>query len=447
MRPLGDRDSNRPEEIMKIVFISANRLKRVLPPMPLGLASIIAQVDESRHEFRVLDLMFMERPEEQVLKTLKDFCPDLIAISIRNVDNQCSLRTEYYLPEAKALVDLCREQSEAAIVVGGPAFTVSPAAVFAYLGPDFGIAGEGETAFPELVERLEEKRDWSDIPGLVWQREDGIHVNPVAFIEDLDTPKMPRRDLFDNERYASERGLANIVVKQGCVFNCLYCDSPHTLGRRWRMKSPERVANELEHMQKDLGITLAFFSDPIFNCPPEHARAVCEAIKRRGLSIGWVASAHPAFIDRESLALMREAGCAMISLGCDSCSDKMLEVYRKGFTKKRLAEAIDLLEEREMNYILSILLGGPGETPETVKETIQFLEPRSPFFLDFCVGIRLMPHTDLAKIAVREGVIAPSDPLMAPRFYCSADIRDWVEDYLREACSRHHNWTVAHEEP
>jgi radical SAM superfamily enzyme YgiQ (UPF0313 family) len=432
---------------MKILFISSNKLKRVMPPMPLGLASVIAQVDESRHEFRVLDLMFLDEPGDAVVSAIGEFGPDMIAISIRNIDNQCFLHPEYYLPEARALIALCREHSQAGVVVGGSAFTVSPEAIFAYLSPDFGIVGEGELAFPELVERLETKQNYSDIPGLVWRENESICMNPFKFIENLDALEIPRRDLFDNERYASERGLANIVVKQGCAFNCLYCDSPRTLGPRWRMKTPERVADELEFMQKDLGISLAYFSDPIFNSPPGHARAVCQAIKRRGLSIGWIASLHPAFTDSELLSLMRESGCALVSLGCDSCSDKMLRTLNKGFTKAQLKTSIDLLEEMGMNYILSLLLGGPGENRETIEETIQFLEPRTLFILDFCVGIRLMPHTDMAEIAVREGIIMPDDPLMEPRFYCSADIRDWIEDYLRQACARHGNWSLAHNAP
>ncbi len=432
---------------MKILFISSNRLKRVMPPMPLGLASVIGQIDQLGHDLCVLDLMFLDDADQAVISTLADFQPDLIAISVRNIDNQSSVHPEYYLPAAKALIDLCRKHSRAAIVVGGPAFTVSPLAIFDYLKPDFGVVGEGELAFAELVQRLNEEADGTDIAGLVWSDDCGTHMNPLRFIDDLDSLRIPRRDLFDNEQYAAERGLANIVVKQGCVFNCLYCDSPYTLGPRWRMKSPERVADEMEFMQKDDGISLAYFSDPIFNCPTEHAREVCRAIKRRRLSIGWVASLHPAFVDPKLLSLMREAGCVLVSLGCDSCSEKMLKTLRKQFTKKQLGAAIDLLEEMSMNYILSLLIGGPGETRETVDETLNFLESRTPFFLDFCVGIRIMPNTDMREIAVREGIISPDDPLMEPKFYCSAEIKDWIEDYLRQACSRHTNWTLAHTEP
>ena len=93
---------------MRLLFISTNRLRRIMPAMPLGLASIIAQIDDSKHQIQVLDLMFSDQPGADTQSVLCDFDPGLIAISIRNLDNQAYLNTEYYLPEAKELIDLCR---------------------------------------------------------------------------------------------------------------------------------------------------------------------------------------------------------------------------------------------------------------------------------------------------------------------------------------------------
>jgi len=145
---------------MRILFVSTNRLKRIMPPMPLGLASVIAQIDELRHEIQVLDLMFAEQPEVELKARLAGFSPDLVALSIRNVDNQSCYQTEYLLPEDKKVVEWCREASEATVVVGGTAFTVSPVAIFEYLEADFGIAGEGEVAFRELSRIRRTSRAW-----------------------------------------------------------------------------------------------------------------------------------------------------------------------------------------------------------------------------------------------------------------------------------------------
>jgi radical SAM superfamily enzyme YgiQ (UPF0313 family) len=321
---------------------------------------------------------------------------------------------------------------------------VSPTAVFEYLEPDFGIAGEGELAFRELVDRIDRKRDCSDIPGLVWRGPDGVIENPVAFIEDLDALRAPRRELFDNQRYAAEGGVGNIVLKQGCAFDCLYCDGPHAMGHYWRMKSPEKVVEELAAMQ-ELGIKVSFFTDAIFNYPVDHARDVCRAIIRSGLDMRWIGSVHPAFADTGLIELMRDAGCVAVSLGCDSCSERMLKVLRKGFSVEQLRVTAELLEDMQINYILTLLIGAPGEDRDTVEESVEFLSRRSPMMLDFCVGIRLMPHTALFDLAVQEGVVSAADPLMEPKFYVSPHIEGWIEDYLQQVCARHPSWSLSYQ--
>jgi radical SAM superfamily enzyme YgiQ (UPF0313 family) len=118
----------------------------------------------------------------------------------------------------------------------------------------------------------------------------------------------------------------------------------------------------------------------------------------------------------------------------------MLKVLRKGFTVEQLRKTTELLEEMGVNYILSLLIGAPGEDRKTVEESVAFLSQRTPMLVDLCVGIRLMPHTKLFEIAVGEGVIAADDPLMEPRFYISPLIRDWIEGYLREVCAEKKNY-------
>ncbi len=423
--------------------MSTNR-NRQWPPIPLGLASVVAQMDDSKHECRVLDLMFSEEPEQDLKSAVSGFSPDVIALSIRNIDNLNCLYPKYFLPESERLIRLCREVSKATIVVGGPAFTVNPKAVFAYLKPDFGIAGEGELAFPALIDRIEKRIDCSDIPGLVWGGLDGIRINPPKFVEDLDSLNIPRRDLFDNRRYTVEESYGNIVIKQGCPFRCLYCNSPHDSGRRWRKKSPEKIVEELRVMREENGIQHANFTDAIFNHPPDYAEKICRAIIGRGLKRGWGARLHPAFAKRSLLELMQEAGCVSVQLGSDSGSKKMLKRLRKDFSKKDLISTAEILEEIGLDYNLGFLIGGPGEERRTVDETIDFARQRKPAHADFTVGIRVMPNTGLYDIAVEEGVVTPDDPLMEPKFYISPPIKDWIKDYLEDICADRENWTVSH---
>lgn len=432
---------------MKILFVSTNRNRHVMPPMPLGLASIIAQVDVTLHEIQVLDLMFSETPEQDLLSVLAGFNPDLVAFSIRNLDNQNLLNTTFFLPADKNFVDLCRSCSRARIVVGGPAFTVSPEAVFNYLEPDFGIAGEGERAFPALVDAIETQKDITGIPGLVWRSQGQVRRNPLAKVEDLDALALPRRDLFDNARYGqASRGMGNILIKQGCEFRCLYCDSPHVLGPKWRKKTPGKVVAELEEMKNIHGIQFAYFTDAVFNAPLSHAEAICRAILDKGLKIQWMATLHPALVNEAFITLIRQAGCVVVSVSCDACSEPMLKALNKEFTLEQLSRATELLETVKLPYMLSLLLGGPGENRSTVEASMEFLKHHNPMLVDIGAGIRLMPHSDLFDIAVSEGVVAANDPLMEPRFYISSEIRGWIKDYLIKECRGHKNWSFKYEE-
>jgi len=142
------------------------------------------------------------------------------------------------------------------------------------------------------------------------------------------------------------------------------------------------------------------------------------------------------------LELMKKSGCVTASPSCDVCSEKMLQVLRKGFSKDELKACLIMLEEMEISYVLSLLFGAPGENRETVEESIRFLEARKPMMLDFCAGIRLMPHSPLFDLAVSEGAVSADDPLMEPRFYISPDIEDWIEEYLAEVCSTHEKWNA-----
>jgi radical SAM superfamily enzyme YgiQ (UPF0313 family) len=409
--------------------------------MPIGLACVIGAIDESKHTIAVLDLMFSEDPAAELAASLEEFQPEMVAVSIRNTDNFSYMEPRYFLPEAKEMVDLCRSTSRAKIVVGGAAFTSFPLPLFDYLEPDFGIAGEGEVSFPRLLECLEKGTDWSDVPGLVWREQSEVKSNTPGLVEDWTGLGFPRRDLFDLEKYAEVGGAANIVISQGCPMRCSYCDDPHRLGRRQRRKSVDRVIDELEAMGTEAGGATIFFTAPVFNSPPSNAKKVCRGIIERGLKIRWTALIHPAFLDDELADLMKRAGCLAVSLASDSCSDRMLESLRKDITVEQLETAIALLEKHGILYVLTILFGGPGEDRETIDETLDFLRKKSPLVVMFALGIRILPHTAVAEMAVEQHLISSDDPLMEPKYYLSPGVEGWAREYLEKACAERPNWS------
>ena len=209
------------------------------------------------------------------------------------------------------------------------------------------------------------------------------------------------------------------------------------------MKAVEQVIDELDAMSEEAADAPIFFTAPIFNSPPSNAKNVCRGIIERGLDIRWTALIHPAFLDDELAELMQRSGCAAVSLACDSCSERMLKTLRKDITTEQLAAAIALLEKHGIRYLLTILFGGPGEDRETIDETLDFLRSKNPLLVSFALGIRLLPNTALAEMAVEQRLIAADDPLMEPKFYLSPGVEGWARDYLEAACAEHDNWSFS----
>ncbi|MFH1739288.1 MAG: cobalamin-dependent protein, partial [bacterium] len=153
---------------MKILLIASNRLEEPLPAFPLGVAYLAGNIDPEAHSVEVLDLMFQDDIREKVTSAIQSASPDIIGISIRNV-NAGSFNP---LPEIAEIVQLCRNESDARIVLGGTGFTMMPREIITHFDADLGVQGEGVVSFNRLLERLEAGTGWDDIPGLVWRNGD-----------------------------------------------------------------------------------------------------------------------------------------------------------------------------------------------------------------------------------------------------------------------------------
>jgi radical SAM superfamily enzyme YgiQ (UPF0313 family) len=188
------------------------------------------------------------------------------------------------------------------------------------------------------------------------------------------------------------------------------------------------------------GLRRFYFVDNIFNHPREYARRLCRAIKQLNLPLEWSCLINPAFPDEELFHLIREAGGNRVQVGNESGSDLVLTNLGKGFNKRQVEETLELLQRAGLSYSCYLLLGGPGETPATVQESVELLESCSPFFVNLKAGIRIYPGTALYNQARAEGVITSGDNLLWPHFYLAPAIADWIWGYLKDVISRHPNW-------
>ena len=423
---------------MKILLVATNQTDRfmdrmVVRPVPIGLAYIAAAVDEDRHEMRVLDLMFSDDGPADVEEAVRDFQPDLVGLSIRNLDNQSYFNPVWNLPGVKDIVDRIRERSSATILCGGPAFSILPAECLEYVGADVGIAGDAAEAFSTLVDRLDTGDDYTDIPGVVY-RQDGKTVVSKGHLTS-DFHRAPRLDLLDMRKYNGSGFGVGVVTKLAQAY---YPTSDGGFdGSDWRIRDPQEVVEEVRNLNTGYGINKIFFIDSGFNIPVDHAKAICRAIIDSGIKIRWNSYVRPGHGDDELAHLMKKSGCSLALLAESGRSGGDLSDRLDG-----LGVLGHMLQEAGLPFSLNISFGEPGESRETVDQKLSLLRQVEPSFAVLRLGSRVLPNTPVAKTAVEEGMIESESDLIKPVFYISEEVRDWLPDRLKEEAASRPRWNL-----
>ncbi len=418
---------------MNIALVNPNR---IVPPIaPIGLEYIAETLAAAGHRPELLDLCWEEHPDEAIARFFagRDF--GLAGISVRNTDD-CSFGSrESFLPGHAAVVRCIRDHTDAPIVLGGVGFSIMPEAVLEACGGDAGIWGDGEFALADLADRMSGNRPWDDLPGLFVRCGDSWKRNPGSFRSPADLPPMSR-GFADNRRYFREGGQAGVETKRGCPGRCIYCADPVAKGKTVRVRPPRAVAFELDRLLS-LGIDHIHTCDSEFNIPADHAAAVCREIVRRGLGerLRWYAYCAPVPFTPELAGLMRRAGCAGINFGTDSGDDRMLESYRRNYRAEDILRSVRLCREAGIRVMLDLLIGGPGETRETVVRTVELMKKADPDRVGVAVGVRIYPGTEV-RTRVFDGDgrrgLTGGDDLAKPVFFLEPGVAPFVFDLLED---------------
>jgi radical SAM superfamily enzyme YgiQ (UPF0313 family) len=424
---------------MRVLLISANRTSVNMPVFPLGLAYLGASLQQDGHEVEILDLLGDATPDAAVVDALTAFRPRLIGLSVRNIDNQDPFHPEFFLPGIRGLVLTCRRASEAPLVVGGAGYSIFPCAALNFLEADYGVVGEGERALGRMARALEAGSAVSGIPRVIERGRRELPRRPLS--RTFQGIPAPARGLLDVERY-SAAGPMPIQGKRGCHLRCIYCSSPLIEGRTVRVRSPADIVGEIEKATERHGIQSFFFVDNLFNYPEEHARSLCEGITARGLRIQWHGIINPLYVTRRLVRQMKRAGCTEVSLGFESGSDRMLRRLGKGFCAADVRRASRLFKEFGIRQTGFLLLGGPGEDRASVDASFALAERLRPEALKVAVGLRIYPGTPLAKRAAGERLLSEDADLLAPVFYVSAAVRDWLADRAHQEVKSHPGWRM-----
>ncbi|MFN3531437.1 MAG: B12-binding domain-containing radical SAM protein, partial [Candidatus Brocadia sp.] len=400
---------------MNILIVIANRYKNPVPVMPVGACLVADAVEKAGYKVRVLDLMFERNPLNALETEFEKLKPDLVGLSVRNIDNNDMQNPVAFFKDLKPLVDSIRSRTQATLVLGGSAVAVMPEELLRYTGADWAVLGDGEVVFPELVKALSQGRKPGGMPGIAWREDNVCKKNSGAAVRFSDGCLVPNFYRWINiHAYLSRLSTVPVQTKLGCHFKCVYCTYRKIEGHDYRLSASESVVDTIKHLAA-LGLRDIEFVDNVFNSPYNHALAVCEGLARAHADVRLQSlELNPLFIDDDLLTAMEKAGFVGIGITVESASSIVLERLNKGFTVEDVFNAARVIQRHKLPCLWIFMLGGPGETEATVQETLlfaeRFIRPEDVAF--FNMGIRIYPGTELEQIARREDILALSSEEM-----------------------------------
>jgi radical SAM superfamily enzyme YgiQ (UPF0313 family) len=424
---------------MRVLLISANTEPINMPIIPVGLGAVAAATRDAGHEVHLVDLMNVSDTRSVVKDAIKTFHPDVIGISVRNIDDQNIRQPLFLLDQVKTVISECRGLTDVPIVLGGAGYSVFPEASLTYLGADMGIQGEGEVAFPLLLNRMKQGTDLSGVPGLYMP---GVGLQGKRqFQKNLDLLPLADADLWTPPSADENDLYMPVQTRRGCPMNCSYCSTSCIEGSIIRKRSPKVVVDALARLVKK-GFRRFFFTDNIFNIPPSYTTELCRAITDRDLGIVGRCIIYPGKLDEALVKEMARAGCTEVALGFESGSERILKSMNKKFTPEDVRRTCDMLADHGIFQMGFLLLGGPGETKASVEESVAFADSLPVNVMKITPGIRIYPFTSLAKQALNEGVITPDDDLLFPKFYVVPELEGWLLESASQYMAERPNWVA-----
>lgn len=423
---------------MKILLVQAFTLPYEPHIFPLGLSYVATMLKE--HDVRIFDLNISPKPYDELVDIIKEFSPDVIGYSMRNIKLSVPGKIVSGFGTHQEAARIIRSIAPATpILAGGAAFSLYAEETMNSIPElDIGVFGEGEEVINELLANLETPEKVMS----VFYRKDG----KVVFTGYRDRPDFgklpaPRRDLVDISKYGGDTSVG-VETTRGCAFRCIHCSDLFLLGGMVRMRDAKSVVDEIEDLVNNYGIKSFMFADQIFNLPAEHAKDICREIVARGIKVNWTAWFTPLGLDTETVRLSKQAGCTMLSFTPDHVDNDVLMRIRKGIRYEDIKRCNDIALAEQMPVGYSFLINLPGESVSSIMNLVWFviktkLRLGKLFKLHgmFIVPVRIYPHTDLKTLSVQEGIVAPDDALIDVRIYSPRSVAGHLGTFVADMVS------------
>jgi radical SAM superfamily enzyme YgiQ (UPF0313 family) len=430
---------------MKVLIIGTNRNQFPMPVIPLGACMVADAAARAGHEVRLLDLMFHRDPLQAVRRELEKGRPDIVGLSVRNIDNNDIQSPDFFIRDILPVIDSVRSMTPAPVVLGGAAVSVMPEDLLRYTGASWAVPGDGETVFPLLLEKLSQEKSPQTLPGIAWIEKGTFNANPCASSGKGYSCASPDfRRWIDLKTYLRRLSTVPIQTKLGCQFSCVYCTYRKIEGNTYRLSDPEDVVDAIGRLVRG-GLRHIEFVDNVFNSPYDHALAICEKLVQAHSRASLESlELNPLFIDDTLIVAMERAGFSGIGITVESASDGVLEGLGKGYTIEHVHKAAEVVRRHTLPCVWIFMMGGPNETEATMRETLRFAErhirPTDTVF--FGMGIRVYPGTGLEAIARKQGLLSLSSAqMLEPVFYVSPTVEyNWMLKQIKTSMNEHMNF-------
>jgi anaerobic magnesium-protoporphyrin IX monomethyl ester cyclase len=360
-----------PEDVPQAVFI------------PLGISYLVAVLEQNGYEVDVVDCQVSRPSQKEMEDKFKSLNPGIVGVTAATVTYFPALQI---LKAAKAALPNC------VTMIGGPHVTVLDKRTFTESSDvDIVVRGEGEQTMLELARLVSNGnlRSLSEVAGITFKKNGQVfRTTNRSFLEDIDVLPYPAHKHFDMSRYRINGKLyMPIITSRGCPFNCTFCLASKMCGRGFRARNPSKVVDELEWLRDTFGAGAFAFYDDTFTFDLGRAIAICDEMKARKFDLPWDCRTRVDKVSKELLTKLRSTNCQLIHFGVESGSQQMLNTMRKGTTVEQNANAIKLAKESNILVAISLVIGYPGETPEMLQQTIDFIHETKPDYVYMCEAV------------------------------------------------------------
>ena len=391
---------------------------------PLGL-SRLASLIPGGYEKYGLDMNLYSDPWPEFKEELLRVKPNIVALSFRNLDPLAGYQSSY-LSSLKTSARLIRLfVPHARIWAGGPAFSLFAERLMQEIPAiDCGLIGEGESTFPQL---LSQPQSPGSIPGLIWRNGDRLKCNPTGLhiimdsLPEMDTDSFRPEDYTKGNKYVAAVGVEG---KRGCDLQCSYCVYPSLGGGKIRLRSPEKTVDEIECLNKEHGVSLFHFTDPVLNRPADHFEAMCKEIVRRKLRVSWTGFFREDIMTEKQTDLAARAGLVALYFSADALTDHGLKILNKQMSKEDILRAARIAAKSEILTMCHFLVNLPGETRDHANESMEMLDqildihgPVGNLGAVIFNNVRLYPCAPLTRKLLKSGLLYPRIDLLYPVYY------------------------------